>query len=378
MSLALKDVRRNPLRFTAAIAGCGLLVLGALGMLGLYRGIVADALTIINRIDADAWIVQAATLGPFGESSRIPEATEMRVSTLPAVASARRYTQISRLIPGETRPTRIIIVGIDYPRDDGRWARYVAGRPLRAAHFEVVADRNARLGIGQSVRLGRDDFRVVGLTQGLVDLGGDPVLLVTLPDAVAIDSMRPGDAVRSARELSPAGAEPSPEIAAILVKLRPGRTLAELRHSITQWSDLRVLSAEDQRQLVLQVRIQRLRLQIFFFVWLILLIVGVIVGLTTYALTVERLREISIIRVLGANNLAVARYIAEQAVLIGLGSCLVANAVGVWLFPRFPRNVQILPLDRLGMTLLVLAICMAGSLFAVQRALRASPQEVLS
>ena len=57
MMLALADIRHDLLRFVLTAIGIGLLAMGAFGMTGIYRGIVADALMVIDRIGADLWVV---------------------------------------------------------------------------------------------------------------------------------------------------------------------------------------------------------------------------------------------------------------------------------------------------------------------------------
>src|SRR5690606_14812750 len=72
MNLAIKDIRFNFMRFALTALGIGFLLLGAIGAIGLYRGIVSDALLVIDRIGADLWVVQGERVGPFSEGSAIP------------------------------------------------------------------------------------------------------------------------------------------------------------------------------------------------------------------------------------------------------------------------------------------------------------------
>lgn len=58
MNLAFKDVKYNFLRFLLTTAGVGFLIMASTGMVGLYRGIVGDALLVVDKIGADLWVVQ--------------------------------------------------------------------------------------------------------------------------------------------------------------------------------------------------------------------------------------------------------------------------------------------------------------------------------
>lgn len=68
MNLAFKDIRFNLPRFMLTALGVAFLMTASIGMVGLYRGIVADALLVIERIGADLWVVQGGRQGPFSVS----------------------------------------------------------------------------------------------------------------------------------------------------------------------------------------------------------------------------------------------------------------------------------------------------------------------
>ncbi len=72
MNLAIRDIRHNLLRFVLTVFGVGLLMAATIGMLGMYRGIVYEALVVIDGIGADLWVVEGGKSGPFAESSAVP------------------------------------------------------------------------------------------------------------------------------------------------------------------------------------------------------------------------------------------------------------------------------------------------------------------
>ncbi|MFC5312753.1 ABC transporter permease, partial [Azospirillum rugosum] len=72
MNLALRDVRHNLGRFLLTCLGLSLLLGVVLSMIGIYRGLVDEALTLARAPGADLWVVESGTRGPFAESSRIP------------------------------------------------------------------------------------------------------------------------------------------------------------------------------------------------------------------------------------------------------------------------------------------------------------------
>lgn len=63
MNLAAQDIRHNLGRFALTAVGIGLLLMIVLGMSGIYRGMIDDALVVVDRIGADFWVVQRGTRG---------------------------------------------------------------------------------------------------------------------------------------------------------------------------------------------------------------------------------------------------------------------------------------------------------------------------
>ena len=79
MNLAMKDLRRQKVSFSATALGLGLLFAIVLAMGGIYRGLVEDATLLVDHLGADIWVVQRDTRGPFAERSTVPPALEDRL-----------------------------------------------------------------------------------------------------------------------------------------------------------------------------------------------------------------------------------------------------------------------------------------------------------
>ena len=92
MHLAYRDVRHNLFRFVLTCLGLGLLMTVVLAMMGIYTGLVADALNIVKAPQADIWVVEADTQGPFAEASKIPGDTRDAVARLHGVAETGSIT----------------------------------------------------------------------------------------------------------------------------------------------------------------------------------------------------------------------------------------------------------------------------------------------
>jgi len=385
MNIGLKDIRHNLGRFLMTAAGVAFLVTASIGMIGLYRGIVEDALVIIDRIGADLWVVQGGRSGPFSESSAISSDMDRRVESIAGVAGVRRFVQISQQFSFRGRQLRASITGIDFPKDRGEWVPLTAGRYLENGHFEAIADASIGLGLGDRVRLGQDDYTIVGQARGMVDMSGDGLLFVTVNDAMAIAQRRTSEEVLLARKEPGAGQSTSgssvqqdSKIAATLVTLEPAADEMAVRAAIMAWGDANVLSKADQENLLLNQRLWRLRVQILAFTAVLMLVMAIVVSLIIYMLTMEKRHQIAMLKLIGARNSVIVGMIAQQSYLIGAGGLLLGLALAHLIFPYFPRRV-VIGLPDIGMLALAMTvICGFASLLGISRALKVRAQEILS
>lgn len=403
MNLAALDIRHNVGRFALTAVGIGLLLMIVLGMSGIYRGMIDDALVVVDHIGADLWVVQQGTRGPFAEVSRIPASLEDRLRAVPGVQSARRFVSHSVQREHADRRLRMTIQGLAWPDDQGEWVKLIAGRPLGQAHFEMIADRTLGLALGEQLKLGKNTYTVVGLTKGMVASGGDGLAFFTVADAQAIQFDQSGEAIRLERaarvkragdqdlgrvqplllergagESSQLPALAPPQVSAIVVQFRPGADGQKITRTIAAWPDVSVHTQAEQRQLLVYGMIDKARRQIGLFRVLLVIISTIIMALILYTLTLDKVHDIALLKLMGARNSMIAGLILQQALLLGAIGYGVANLLGYWVFPRFPRRVLVLPPDLLALAGVVVVISVVASLVGIWKAMRVEPNKVLS
>jgi putative ABC transport system permease protein len=403
MNLAAKDIRHNFGRFALTTIGIGLLLMIVMGMGGIYRGLIREATLLIDKIGADLWVVQGDTRGPFAEISRVPASLEDRARAAPGVAGARRF--VSHTVQREHRgkPLRIVVQGLSWPEDRGDWIPLVAGRALRQAHYEIIADRSLRLELGEKVKLGKDFYEVVGLTSGMVGSGGDGLGFFTVSDAQAIQFDVPGEAMRLERQSRRARAEAQdigrvqpllleravgsvsgipvlapPQVSAVMLTLQPGADTARVASTISTWPDVTVYSKQQQVDLLLSGMVDKARRQLGLFRVLLIVISTIILALIIYTLTLDKIHDIAMLKLMGARNRVIAGLIVQQALLIGALGYGLAYWLGTFAFPKFPRLVVIETPDLLQLAGIVLGISVLASLIGIGKAMRVEPNKVLS
>ena len=221
MNLAYRDIKHNLLRFVLTNFGLSLLLGIVIVITGVYGGLIDDALRQARAADADLWVVQAGTNGPFAESSRIPGDTREIVARVYGVerAGAVTYQSIQTELNG--KPLRLFLIGFEHDRPGGP-RKLLAGRDILRSHYEMIVDRSAGLALGQEVPLGTHGhkFTVVGLMRNELTSSGDAVGYITLHDAQALQFELSPSAER--REVSRGGAlQTSDQINAVITKVSP-------------------------------------------------------------------------------------------------------------------------------------------------------------
>jgi putative ABC transport system permease protein len=378
MDLAVKDLKLHKGRFLATIIGVGLLFTIVLTMNGLFRGNVYEGTALIAHTGPDLWVVERDRGGPFNEQSSMPEFFHYSVAAVPGVeqASPFIYYPVERLVKGQSR--RFSIIGYDVFGGLGGPRQLTQGRGINQAHYEMVAHEKLGVKLGDRVPLGLHTFTVVGLTREAVASDGEPLLYLSLADAQEFLFQRDNQEVRNQRErqrrsLLVGGMAPQeverllprlqPDthiINAVLVKLAPGADPVRVARHIRDWLYFSVFTTQEQIDLVVRGRLARMTAQLGFFRILLLIVAVVIISLVIYTFTMEKIRSIAVMKLIGAPNRIIVRMILEQSLLMTVGSFGLGLLVIHSIVDLFPRKILILAPD----TLLTFAIALAGGILA--------------
>jgi len=395
MDLALRDVRRHAGKFVATSAGVGMLLAIVLVMNGIYRGNIFDGVWLIDNTRADLWVVEHGRGGPFNESSRMSGEAHRSVAAVPGVARASPFIAYAaqRSLAGASQ--QFTIVGYDVFGGLGGPGRLAAGRGIEAAHREAVVDARLGLALHESFALGAHAYTVVGLTRGAVDPAGNPLVYLSLPDAQEVLYQQDSHALvaaraASARRLERAGfgsaeaarllpllAPSSATVNAVLVEVAPGRDVEDVRRHVQQWLHFSAYTAQEERNLMLEGRLKKMSAVLGLFRSLLVVVSIVIIALIVYVLTIEKIRPIATLKLIGASNATIVRMILEQSLLLTAGSFAVAYALLQLVRERFPRTLILLP-EEIALTFAVmLAGGVLASFLAIAHALRTPPSLAL-
>lgn len=90
-------------------------------------------------------------------------------------------------------------------------------------------------------------------------------------------------------------------------------------------------------------------------------------------MTLGKLREIAVLKLIGARNRTIAGMILQEALGLGLIGFAVGKTAATLWAPYFPKYVLLEPGDAVRGLLAVLLICALASLVAIRTALQVDP-----
>ncbi|MFZ5449978.1 MAG: ABC transporter permease [Thermodesulfobacteriota bacterium] len=392
MDLAVYDLKLHKGRFIATIIGVGLLFTIVLAMNGLYRGNIYEGLAVINAINPDLWVVERFRGGPFNEQSTMPEYYYYSVKAVPGVeqASPFIYYAVERQIGGESQ--HFSIVGYDIFGGLGGPQQIYAGRGIQQAHYELVAHPKLGLRLGDKVTLGLHTYTVVGLTKEAVDTSGDPLVYLSLPDAQEVLYQKDNEEVRTQRRrltisltrqssLTPQSAEKllpglQPDthiINAVLVRLKPGANLGEAARHIQNWLYFSVYTTPEEAELMLKGRLAGMTKQLMLFRILLMIVSVVIIALVIYTFTMEKIRSIAVMKLIGAPNRVIVRLVMEQSMLLTVSAFIFALIIINNTYHLFPKTILLVPGDEVVTFMVVFFGGILASVLGLVQALKTQP-----
>ncbi|MDR3531139.1 MAG: ABC transporter permease [Rhodopila sp.] len=378
MNLALRDVRHNKLRFVMTAIGVGMLLAVVLAMTGVYEGALDDALRLPRQENAELWVVQPNTYGPFAEPSRIPLDTRDLIQRIPGVASVGAVTFQTVQTVVDERPVRMLIQGFESGRLGGP-QQLVAGSDLTRDHYQIVVDASSGLHLGDRVPLGplHDIYTVVGLTQGMVTSAGDPVSWVSLLDAQSLQFQVPPPLERREKAAGRPPAQTA-DINAVLVRLLPGAAQAEVVAEIERWKHLAAVTEAQQETYLTKFVIERMQRQLGMFLGILVTVAGVVLALIIYTMTMDKLRSIATLKLIGAPDRTIVGLIMQQALILGISAFVFGTTMILMLKGLFPRRLLIEPRDVGIVFLIVIVVCLLASTLGVRAAVKVEPAQALA
>lgn len=375
INLAWRDISHSLGKFVTTALGVGLLIGVVLVMIGIYRGMVHDAMIVPNSIAPDLWVVQKDTLGPFAENSRLHEDLKYSLKGFLGVKEVHPLTFQGLQIHRNDKPIRVYALGYE-SLSSFKPFTLTSGQAINIRSREIIVDTKTGFKLGDRIYLGRNRYTVVGLTNKAVSSGGDPMIYLDLREAQELQFLFSNEQIRNDRERGvPSNA--TAMVNAFSLTLKPRFDPKTVGRELHRWKHQEVYTAQEQSDILTKNLIERSAKQIGMFTMILLIVSSVIISLIIYTMTMGKMKEIAILKLIGASNSIITKMIAQQSLLLGAiafaGGAIFANLSA----NHFPKTVILIPTDALKLFLVIMIISFLASLSGIRSALRIDPASAI-
>ncbi|HZT48482.1 MAG TPA: ABC transporter permease [Hyphomicrobiaceae bacterium] len=371
-TLAFRNLFHDRIRLAVTMVGILFSIVLVAVQLGLYLGARNIIVSMIDRSEADLWIMAYGSKN-FEEGQPITLREKFAALSTPGVAKA------VPLVVGFTdwrKPkggaTLVVIVGTDAEEGGLRPWNVVEGDVSGLGARDAVMVDKTYLhdlginGVGDTAQIGASRVRVTGITEGIRSFTVSPYIFTTISRARSLLDM------------------PSDAVSYVLVKLEPGADVAAVRRELAaKVPDNEVLTTAEFHDRSLTHWLFATGAGVALIGGAILgLVVGtVIVAQTLYSSTKDHINEFATLRALGSSSGYIHRVILAQAALSAVLGYALGMAIAitvVHLSEQTPLPIIMTPGLAALLLGLTIGMCAISALSAIGKVMRIDPAVVFS
>lgn len=299
ISLARKNLFHEKARLIISVCGVTFSVFLILILLALYRGWSETLSEYVYSVNAQVWVMQKGSIDMSHSISLLPNQIGEQLKSIEGVEQVH-YLVGNRIVfklNGEEVSTRVI--GFDTVDQVGKPTNMIEGQAIPQSG-EIVIDqivhKNHGVDIGDSIDLNGSSFRVVGIASG------GPLFqqsYVRIEDARALFHLE---------EISNF----------FVVSMNTGDDV----EAVMQRIENQIQGVDAQTRAEFAENNEREIMDKFLPIILVLVFIGFIVGvviisLTIYTATIEKMREYGVLKAIGAPNRYLYRVVLTQSAISG-------------------------------------------------------------
>lgn len=374
INLAKRDIEHTIGKFIVTAMGVGMLLGIVLVMIGVYRGMIVDAEILLDDINADLWIVQEDTLGPFAESSRVYEDFKNIIYVMNGIDKSEAITFQNIQLPRHDKPVRVVAVGYDMygSINPVNPKRLIAGRDLKTDHYEIVVTDKTGFKVDDKIKLGRNLYTVVGITHNTVSNGGDPLVYISLKDAQDLQFSYSNKEIQNNEARGIKNSE-SHIVNTIVARVKSGYDVDEVAKDIRKWQHKSVYTKEQQKIILTKNVIEKSAKQIGLFTAILVVVSTIIIALIIYTMTLEKMKEISIMKLMGLPNSLIVSMIVKETLLLGILAFIFGNIFSHLTYDKFPKRIVLEIPDAWTLFGVVIIASILASFVGVKKVISADP-----
>ncbi len=374
INLAKEDIRHSLGKFIVTAMGVGMLLGIVLIMIGVYRGMISDAEVLLNDLDVDLWVVQEGTLGPFAEASRVNEDLKYTLKGYQAIDKSEAITFQNLQLPLPDRKLPVLAIGYDIHSEINpiNTKRLIAGRVLNRNHYEIVVSDKTLYKLNDTIPLGRNQFTVVGITHGSVASGGDPLVYISLKDAQELQFTYTNKRIQTDRARGIVS-QKSHLVNVIVATIKPAYNVDIIAQDIKKWLHKSVYTRAEQKEVLTRNVVEKASKQIGLFTVILVGVSTIIIALIIYTMTLEKMKEISIMKLIGLPNATIVSMIVQETLILGILAFIFGNIFSHLIYGKFPKHIVLNISDAWLLFGIVLISSVVASFIGVKKVINADP-----
>ncbi len=388
-SVFIKDMAYRKARIVLTVISIAVLVLLILLIGGTMNGMKKKARAYVASVEkqADTGTVWLSSEGSGSTFAGFSLLNSERLEILEALPGVDKEIPLSPLIFAMARPIingkekKAIIVGYKKGRLGGPLEQDlmdtgdpespfypVIGRLFQSSQYEdymptdvppaeVIADEWTGLEIGQTMELSGKEIRVVGTTKGRIFVLDEPLLFMDI--RTAQDTFL-GNILY---------------VNTVLVKVADGYSESQLANDIKERIPIAVdvHTGEQIIDIILANFVDEPMKIVQFLRALLWVATVVIVAMITYVTTLEKSREIGVLKAIGASDRYIISLILKQVAIMTFAG-VVLGIILAFLAARFsPIMIIISPRETFVVAIITMSICSAGGYVAAIKAATVDP-----
>ena len=157
------------------------------------------------------------------------------------------------------------------------------------------------------------------------------------------------------------------------MQVQPGIDAEAVAEPVRRWKHLEAFTREQMEEILVAKLIATSARQIGMFLVILAIVSAAIVAFIIYTMTLGKIREIAVLKLIGTRNRTIAGMILQQALGLGLIGFIVGKVAATFWAPIFPKYVLLEVNDALLGLAAVMVICALASTLAIRAALAVDP-----
>jgi putative ABC transport system permease protein len=362
VSIAREILLHDKLRLAITVVSLGFTIVMMVYDMGMFFGVTGDSVNMIDRAHADLWVSEEEQ-AHFGAASLVPDTMLRWAQRLDGINQACAVDHsIANLKIASTR--QVEVLGIDPACSLFQPWQVVEGdvEGLRRRDTIIIDDLALRginhAQLGDTVELNGREMRIVAVTHDNKSFSYPYVYV----------SLRTFESVVGTLD----------HYSFVAVQVEPGADQDRIIRQLTNASsDVTISGTREFRIATMTALIAQGVGMVFVVIFVGVLVGMLIITLTMYTATMERLREFAILKALGATRWTIWAIVLEQAIIetvVGFGLGLAAS-LGVDRFVEAMSGIRgRFPIPMIvGCFVMMVALAILGSLISIRKATSVDP-----